>query len=83
MGQRAEQEIALNDPLDLLLSDAIDLVEIADTGAVSVDVERSGRLLYPGSFNPLHEGHCKLAAAAKRCAERPSSYPGDLRAERR
>ena len=65
------EEIALNDPLDLLLSDAIDLVEIADTGAVSVDVERSGRLLYPGSFNPLHEGHCKLAAAASALSGRP------------
>ena len=65
------EEIALNDPLDLLLSDAIDLVEIADTGAVSIDVERSGRLLYPGSFNPLHEGHCKLAAAASALSGRP------------
>ncbi|MEC8647078.1 MAG: hypothetical protein VXY00_08890, partial [Candidatus Latescibacterota bacterium] len=65
------EEISLNDPLDLLFSDAIDLVEIADTGAVSVDVERSGRLLYPGSFNPLHEGHCKLAAAASALSGRP------------
>ena len=65
------EEIALSYPLDLLLSDAIDLVEIADTGAVSVDVERSGRLLYPGSFNPLHEGHCKLAAAASALSGRP------------
>ena len=69
--EEQNEEIVLNDPLDLLLSDAIDLVEMADTGAVSVDVERSGRLLYPGSFNPLHEGHCKLAAAASALSGRP------------
>ena len=63
--------VDLDDPLGLLLSEAVELVEITGAGTVSVDVDRSGRLLYPGSFNPLHEGHCQLAAAASALSSRP------------
>lgn len=58
------EQVDLDDPLGLLLCGALDVVEVDLDGAVGVDVERTGRLLYPGSFNPLHEGHCQLAQVA-------------------
>src|SRR5688572_28181013 len=35
--------------------------------------ERPGRLLLPGSFNPLHAGHVELALAAAEVAGLPES----------
>lgn len=35
---------------------------------------RSGRLLFPGSFDPLHEGHLLMARIAEEIAERPVEY---------
>lgn len=58
------EQVAIDDPLALLLEGGLDVVEIGIDGAVHVDVDRSARLLYPGSFNPLHEGHCQLAQVA-------------------
>jgi len=63
-------EWGLDDPLDLLLRGIVELVEVDKDGSVSVDVSRRDRLLYPGSFNPLHEGHCQLATAAERLSSR-------------
>ncbi len=54
----------LRDPLDLLLRGIVEVIEVAVDGSVTVDVKRCGRLLYPGSFNPLHAGHCQLATVA-------------------
>jgi len=65
-----EHVIDLQDPLDLLLRGVIEVVEVDEEGIVRVDVERGERLLYSGSFNPLHEGHEKLAAAAARLSGR-------------
>jgi hypothetical protein len=31
-------------------------------------------LLVPGAFNPVHEGHWSLAAAAARCAGKPAAF---------
>jgi hypothetical protein len=63
-------EWGLDDPLDLLLRGIVELVEVDKDGRVAVDINRRNRLLFPGSFNPLHEGHCQLAAAAARLSER-------------
>lgn len=65
-----QHSLSLQDPLDLLLTGELDLVEISMDGDLSAEVERHNRLLFPGSFNPLHEGHELLAAAAGRLSGR-------------
>ena len=65
--------VELEDPLGLLLEGELDVVEMDVDGALSPDVERGGRLLFPGSFNPLHQGHERLAAAAGRLSGRTPS----------
>jgi nicotinamide mononucleotide (NMN) deamidase PncC len=61
-----------------------DLVAALVAGQVGVICqERDGRLhadgprpglLLPGSFNPLHEGHCRLTAVAERLTNRPAAF---------
>ncbi|MEI6241108.1 MAG: hypothetical protein WCR51_12010 [Planctomycetia bacterium] len=41
----------------------------SDTGAPAAD-----RLLFPGSFDPLHDGHRTMARIAEEIAERPVDY---------
>jgi phosphopantetheine adenylyltransferase len=65
-----ERTLSLDDPLGLLVQGELELVEIGADGAVATEVERPGRLLFPGSFNPLHEGHAALAQAAQRLSGR-------------
>jgi len=37
-------------------------------------VPQSGTLVFPGSFNPLHDGHRRMAAIAAEIAERPVAF---------
>ena len=48
-----------------------------DDGATTetiVTEPRTGRLIFPGSFDPLHEGHLLMARVAEEIAERPVDY---------
>lgn len=52
---------------------------LAGTRAVSAAVggaalPAAGALVFPGSFNPLHEGHRRMAVLAEEIAERPVEY---------
>ena len=65
--------LSLQDPLGLLVTGDIELVEFRLDGVWASEVERGSRLLFPGSFNPLHEGHERLAVAAGRLSGRRPS----------
>ena len=65
--------LSLQDPLGLLVTGDIELVEFGLDGIWTSEVERDSRLLFPGSFNPLHEGHERLAVAAGRLSGRRPS----------
>jgi hypothetical protein len=55
--------IQYEDPIKALLAEHVNLVTIDRHGRTEVDKRMRGGLL-SGSFNPLHEGHVKLAAVA-------------------
>ncbi len=55
--------------LEELLAGRIPCVEFSG-GRVFVGAPRGGRVYLPGSFNPLHEGHVRLLAAACAAAGR-------------
>ncbi|DBA84041.1 TPA: hypothetical protein ACH3X1_006523 [Trebouxia sp. C0004] len=59
--QEETSEIA--DPISVLLKGDVQSVEYS-SGNVVVDAPRGGRVYMAGSFNPLHEGHRGMLAAA-------------------
>ncbi|MEE3259193.1 MAG: hypothetical protein VX293_08280 [Candidatus Latescibacterota bacterium] len=69
----SQRALSLDDPLGLLLDGELDLVEMSADEILLPEVDRDNRLLLPGSFNPLHEGHQHLAAAAGRLSGRAPS----------
>lgn len=71
--QLVRRTLALDDPLSLLFAGELDVVEMRSDGVLAPEVERGQRLLLSGSFNPLHEGHERLAAAAGQLSGRPPS----------
>jgi nicotinic acid mononucleotide adenylyltransferase len=60
------------DPLAALLAGRVPVVCRESDGRLRTDAPRPG-LLLPGSFNPLHEGHCRLAAVAANLVNRPAA----------
>ena len=61
------------DPIERLLKGAAKWVTIHPDGRSVVDADRPMALL-PGSFNPVHDGHIKLAAAAAEFLGTPVAY---------
>lgn len=66
----SRRDLTLNDPLGSLLDGDLDLIAMDAIGALVTEVPRSHRLLFPGSFDPLHEGHRQLARVAGRLSGR-------------
>ncbi|KAG1653958.1 hypothetical protein FOA52_008979 [Chlamydomonas sp. UWO 241] len=52
------------DPIDALLAGRASCVEFSPGGVVLVDAPREGKVVLPGSFHPLHEGHRQLLSTA-------------------
>lgn len=61
------------DPIQGLLDGHHDWVVVRPDGSMAADVEPPSALL-PGSFNPLHDGHIALAAAAEKVFGSPVAY---------
>ncbi len=52
------------DPIEELLAGRVRCVEFGPGGRMVVDAPRTGKVVLPGSFNPLHEGHRRMLEAA-------------------
>ena len=69
--QLDQWQAPLDESMEALLLGELEAVEMGLDGVLRTSVERQGRLLFPGSFNPLHQGHAQLAAAAAAQGGRP------------
>lgn len=65
--------------LEDLLAGRIDAAEAVGGAPPQRRLERAGRLLLPGSFNPLHEGHEGLAAVVAGISQRPAALEISVR----
>jgi len=71
--QFAEAVVASRDRIDELLAGEHDRVTVQPDGRMVLSAPPP-RLLFPGSFNPLHEGHLSLARIAEELRQQPLSF---------
>ena len=68
-----ESEASYRDPLEALIGGHIRTAAFHSDGTWAADSRHSGGIL-PGSFDPLHDGHRKLATAASKILGAPVAY---------
>jgi hypothetical protein len=61
------------DTIHRLLAGEFDRVTVQPDGQMMLSAPRSG-VLFPGSFNPLHEGHVLLARVAQELRQQPLAF---------
>ncbi|HEY1795279.1 MAG TPA: hypothetical protein VGG57_04085 [Stellaceae bacterium] len=69
----AEALVAAVDPLDRLLAGEIDRVTVLPDGQMLLSAPPPA-VLFPGSFNPMHEGHVLLARIAEEFQQQPVAF---------
>src|SRR5271155_5776711 len=69
----AETVVASVDPIDRLLAGEVDRVTVQPDGQMMLSAPQP-LLLFPGSFNPLHEGHVLLARVAEELKQQPLAF---------
>src|SRR5438128_558434 len=61
------------DPIDQLLAGELDRVTVQPDGQMMLSAPQPF-VLFPGSFNPLHEGHLLLARVAEELRQQPLAF---------
>jgi hypothetical protein len=69
----AETGVAAVDTIDRLLAGELDRVTVQPDGQMMVSAPPPF-VLFPGSFNPLHEGHLLLARVAEELRQQPLAF---------
>ena len=69
----AETVVAPGDPIDRLLAGELDRVTVQPDGQRMLSAPPPS-VLFPGSFNPMHEGHVLLARVAEELRQQPLAF---------
>jgi hypothetical protein len=69
----AEAVAAPADPIDQVLAGEVDRVTVQPDGQMMLAAPRPA-VLFPGSFNPVHEGHVLLARIAEEFRQQPVAF---------
>jgi len=69
----AETGVAAVDTIDQLLAGELDRVTVQPDGQMMLSAPQPF-VLFPGSFNPLHEGHVLLARVAEELRQQPLAF---------
>lgn len=73
-GERYEEtEIAAGDAIDRLLAGEVSRVTVQPDGQMPFSAPPPP-VLFPGSFNPLHEGHVMMAQVAEELLQQPVAF---------
>ena len=69
----AETTVAAVDAIDRLLAGELDRVTVQPDGHMTLSAPLP-TVLFPGSFNPMHEGHALLARVAEELKQQPLAF---------
>jgi len=69
----AETVVAVADPIDRLLAGEHDRVTVQPDGQMILSAPQPS-VLFPGSFNPVHQGHVLLARVAEELRQQPLAF---------
>ena len=69
----SETVVAPVEPIDRLLAGEIDRVTVQPDGQMMLSAPQPS-VLFPGSFNPMHEGHVLLARVAEELRQQPVAF---------
>jgi hypothetical protein len=69
----AETVVASADTIDQLLAGELDRVTVQPDGQMMLSAPQP-LVLFPGSFNPMHEGHVLLARVAEELRQQPLAF---------
>jgi hypothetical protein len=69
----AETDVGGGDPIDRLLAGEVDRVTVLPDGQMVLSAPPPA-VVFPGSFNPMHDGHASLAQVAEELRQLPVAF---------